>query len=192
MLRDVGGMDSWEFNKIAGAVLTAVLLAFGAGTVAEVIHGGLSDGKKGKPGYELPVTAPAKGGAPAVAAPAFKFADVAGLLQAGSADNGRALFALCRACHTAEKDGKPLVGPNLWGVVGKAVASNAGFPRYSSALKGHTGTWTFEKLAVYLNDPRGAIPGNQMAFAGVKNSADLADLLVYLRTLSDNPVALPN
>ena len=184
-------MDSWEFNKIAGAVLAAVLLAFGAGTVAEIIHGGLSDGKKAKPGFELPVTEPAKGGAP-VAAVAFKFADVAGLLKAASADNGRSVFTPCRACHTAEKDGKPLVGPNLWGVVGKNVASSAGFPRYSFPLKAQPGPWTFEKLAVYLNDPRTAIPGNQMAFAGVKNNGDLADLLVYLRTLSDSPAPLPN
>ena len=131
MLEDVGGMDSWEFNKIAGAVLAAVLLAFGAGTVAEIIHGGHGDGKKAKPGFELPVTEPAKDGAPVAAAVAFKFTDVAGLLKAGSADNGRSIFAPCRACHTTEKDGKPLVGPNLWGIVGKNVASSAGFPRYS-------------------------------------------------------------
>lgn len=185
-------MDSWVFNKIAGAVLAALLVAFGAGTMAEILVGHGDKSKKAKPGYELPVAAATSGGTPAPAPAAFKFADVAPLLKTASAENGRAAFAPCRACHTVEKDGKPLVGPNLWGVLGKDIASNAGFPRYSAALKGQKGPWTFEKLAAYLNDPRTSIPGNQMAFAGVKSNADLADLLLYLRSLSDSPVALPN
>lgn len=183
-------MDSWEFNKIAGAVIGALLIAFGAGTLAEIMHSG--HGKTVKAGYELPVTV-STGGSTAAAAPAaFNFADVAPLLKAASAENGRNVFAPCRACHTADKDGKTLVGPNLYGVVGHKIGVNAGFPRYSAAMKGQAGEWSFDKLAAYLHDPRGAIPGNQMAYQGVKNNSDLADLLVYLRSLSDSPVPLPN
>lgn len=185
-------MDSWFFNKIAGGVLAALLVAFGSGTLAEIFGGHGDSAKKAKPGYELPVTAAPTGGTAAPAAAAFKFEDVAPLLKTASAENGRAAFAPCRACHTVEKDGKPLVGPNLWGIMGKDVASNANFPRYSNALKGQKGPWTFDKMAAYLNDPRTAIPGNQMAFAGVKNNADLADLLAFLRSLSDAPIPLPN
>ncbi len=186
-------MDSWFFNKIAGAVLSALLVAFGAGTLSEILHGGHGDSaKKAKPGYVLPVTVPQPSQLSAGAPAAFKFAEVAPLLKTASAESGRAAFAPCRACHTVEKDGRALVGPNLWGVMGKDIASSASFPRYSTALKGQKGAWTFEKLAAYLNDPRNAVPGNQMAFAGIKSNADLADLLVYLRTLSDTPVALPN
>ena len=90
-----------------------------------------------------------------------------------------------------DKGGKALVGPNLYGVVGRDIASNADFPKYSAALKGQKGPWTLDKLAAYLHDPRAAIPGNQMAFAGVKNNADLANLVLYLRSLSDSPVPLP-
>lgn len=191
-LEDLGGMlDSWEFNKIAGGVLSALLVAFGTGTLADIMHG--HGGKAAKPGYVLPVTDGGGGAATAAAAPvAFSFATVAPLLKTGSADNGRAVFAACRSCHTVDKGGKALVGPNLWGVVGKQAATSEGFPRYSNALKGVKAAWTYDKLAAYLNDPRTAVPGNQMAFAGVKSTSDLADLLLYLRTLSDSPVALPN
>ncbi len=187
-------MDSWFFNKIAGAVLAALLVAFGSGTLSGIVGGGGHGdaNHKAKPGYALPVTTGAATTTAAAAPAAFKFSDIAPMLKTASAENGRAAFAPCRACHTVDKDGKALVGPNLYGVMGRDVASNAGFPRYSNALKGAKGSWTFEKMAAYLHDPRGAIPGNQMAFAGVKNNADLADLLVYLRTLSDSPQPLPN
>jgi len=182
-----GGMNTWYFNKIAGAVLCALLIAFGAGTLADIMR----PHHASKPGYVLPVKdAPASG--PAAAAPAFSFAEIAPLLKTSNAEDGRAAFAPCRACHTTDKGGKPLVGPNLWGVLGRDIATNPDFPRYSSALKGHKGQWTLENLAAYLHDPRGTIPGNQMAFLGVKSNPDLANLLMYLRSLSDSPVALPN
>jgi cytochrome c len=186
-------MDTWEFNKIAGGVLSALLLAFGAGTVAEIVQGGHGgEAKHAKPGFELPVTADASGPGKAAAPAPFDAAEVLGMLKTATADNGRNVFAPCRACHTVDKDGKPLVGPNLWGVVGRKIGSSPTFPRYSAAMKSQQGEWTYEKLAAYLHDPRSAVPGNQMAFAGVKSNSDLADLLAYLRTLSDNPPPLPN
>ena len=183
-------MDSWYINKIAGAVLAALLIAFGAGTLAEIVRGGHGD-KKAKPGYELPVTVAPAGGAVA-AAPTFKFADVAPLLKGGSAESGQSVFAQCRSCHSVDKGGKALQGPNLWNVVGQKIGGTAGFSGYSPVLKAKEGNWTFEALATYLNNPIAAIPGNRMGFAGIKNNGDLADLLAYLRTLADSPVPLPN
>ncbi len=185
-------MDSWIFNKVAGAVIAALLVAFGTGTLTEILVGHGDASKKAKPGYALPMTAAAPSGAAAPAPAAFKFADLAPMLKTASAENGQAAFAPCRACHTVDKGGKALVGPNLYGVVGRDVATSATFTRYSAAFKGQKGPWTFEKLAGFLHDPRGTIPGNLMAYAGIKNNADLADLLVYLRSLSDAPAPLPN
>jgi cytochrome c len=58
-------------------------------------------------------------------------------------------------------------------------------------MKNKGGTWDYEHLATYLHDPKGAIPGNKMAFPGIKDNAELADVIVYLRKLSDNPPPLP-
>ena len=184
-------MDSMEFNKIAGGVLAALLIGLGSGTVADIFKGG-GHGGHAKVGYELPVKEAAAGGTTGPAAAPFSFAAISGQLKTASAESGQAAFKKCSSCHTPDKDGKPGTGPNLWNIVGRDVASNAAFPRYSPAMKGKGGQWSFETLAGYLHDPRGYLPGNQMAFAGIKSNDELADLLVYLRTLSDKPVALPN
>ena len=188
-------MDSFDFNKLAGGVLSALLLAFGSGTIGEMFggggHGGGHGDDHGKPGYVLPVTGGSGGGAAAKADEAFNPATVLAALKTASAENGQDVFKRCTACHTPDKDGKPGTGPNLWGIVGRGVGTSATFPRYSAALKGKGGNWDFQMLASYLNDPKATIPGNQMAFAGVKTASELSDLLAYLRTLSDKPVALP-
>jgi cytochrome c len=178
-------MDSFELNKIAGAVLTAALVIFGGRTLMDIAGADHAV----KPGYVLPKSAPAGGGAAASAG--FKFTDVATLLPKGNAESGQDSFKKCLACHAPEKGGANKVGPPLWGVIGKKVGDAPGFA-YSDAVKSKGGTWTWEALATYLNDPRGAIPGNKMAFAGIKDTAELADLLVYMRKLSDAPAPLPN
>ena len=187
-------MDSFEFNKMAGALLSALLLAFGGGTIAEIFTGGGHDGAHGdghgKPGYELPQLAAAATGGGASEAK-FDPAQVLSAVKTASAESGQGVFKSCSACHTPDKDGKPGTGPNLWGIIGRPVASSPTFTRYSPAMKGKGGNWTFDAITTYLHDPRATVPGNQMAFAGVKNNDDLADLLAYLRTLNDKPVALP-
>ena len=141
----------------------------------------------------MPCRTPATSGARNVLRmAAFSFATIAPQLKTASAENGQAVFKSCAACHTPDKDGKAGTGPNLWGIIGRPVASSSGFPRYSAAMKGKGGNWSFEALAPYLHDPRAVVPGTQMAFAGVKSNDDLADLLAYLRTLSDSPAPLPN
>lgn len=181
-------MDTWEFNKIAGAVLAALLLMFGSATFIEI----QTSHKPEKPGFVLPVetaAAPAEG---TQAAPAgVDFAEVAGLLKNASAENGKATFKRCTTCHTPDKGGRNATGPNLWGVVGRPRASHEGF-NYSAAMKAKGGEWTYEELANFVHNPKGYIPGNKMAFAGIKDNAELADLLAYLRTLNDSPPPLPN
>jgi cytochrome c len=180
-------MDAFEVNKAVGAVLTALLVIVSSKTALDIVY---REHKPEKPGWALPITEVATSpGSKAPAAP-FEAGKVLALLAKANPDSGQDVFKKCLQCHTPNKDGKNLTGPNLWGIVGRQRAARPGFP-YSDAMKNHPGNWTFEELAKYLHDPKADIPGNKMAFVGVKDDAELADLLVYLRKLSDSPPPLP-
>jgi cytochrome c len=181
-------MDAFEVNKTIGAVLTAMLVIASSKTVLDIVY---REHKPEKPGWALPITEGPASTAPKPPAAPFEVAKVIALLPKANPDGGQDSFKKCLQCHTPNKGGKILTGPNLWGIVGRARAAQPGFP-YSEAMKKHPGSWTFEELAKYLHDPKADIPGNKMAFAGVKDDAELADLLVYLRKLADSPAPLPN
>jgi cytochrome c len=110
-------------------------------------------------------------------------AAAAGSASAADANAGKGVFtAQCSVCHTATKGGPALVGPNLYGVVGRAAGSLSNFA-YSPAIKASGITWTNAKLAQYLAAPAATIPGNKMPYAGLKPQAKLDDLIAYLDTL---------
>ena len=183
-------MDSFEFNKVAGGVLSALLFMFGVPELSAMMKGHGNDHGHGK-GYELPMpknTGNTGGGAPA--ADAFTFEKVAVALGKANADAGKEVFKACTQCHTDDKGGANKLGPNLYGIVGRDIGKHAGFT-YSPAVVEKGGKWTWEHLASYLHDPKGYIPGNRMSYAGVKDVAELADLLAYLRTRADAPAPLP-
>jgi cytochrome c len=180
-------MDAFEINKIIGAVLSALLLIIGSKTALDIVY---REHKAEKPGWALPITEVSHSATPQKAAEPFDAKHVLALLPKASADGGKDVFKRCLQCHTPEKGGPNRVGPNLFGVVGRKAGTHAGFP-YSEAMKAHAADWSWTELAAYLHDPKAAIPGNKMAFAGVKDNAELADLLAYMRSLSDSPPPLP-
>ncbi|XWZ92473.1 cytochrome c family protein [Azospirillum sp. B2RO_4] len=103
--------------------------------------------------------------------------------QAADAAAGKTVFNVCKACHTIEAGGPNRVGPNLHGIVGRKAGTHDGFS-YSAAMKDSGITWDEAKLNEYLKDPKATVPGNKMAFAGVKDDAKRADLIAYLASES--------
>lgn len=117
-------------------------------------------------------------------------ADLGTLLAAADPARGESVGKVCASCHTFEQGGPNRVGPNLWAIVGRPVASTPGFA-YSDALAGHAGAWTYEQLDAYLESPARAIPGNKMSYAGLRNPRSRANLLAWLGTLNRTPAPFP-
>lgn len=115
---------------------------------------------------------------------------IEGRLAAADVAAGKNVFLQCAACHVATPDAGVTIGPNLWNIVGREIAAAPGF-EYSESLKQVAGKWDFETLNVYLFDPKLLAPEGRMPFPGVKSTNERAQLIAYLRTLSDQPVALP-
>ena len=133
----------------------------------------------------------ARAAPPPVAAPrpAPGPVDLGALLAGADVNTGKAKAQACAACHDFTRGGPDRIGPNLWGVVGRNVASRPGFA-YSTAMTAQQGAWDYDRLFAYLASPARAVPGNKMGFAGFPNPQDRAAVIRYLATLGDSPPAL--
>jgi cytochrome c len=177
-------MNSFELNKVLGAILGTCLITLALNIGAGAIF---APEKPAKPGYAI---AAKEKGSGDNAAPAAPEQPIETLLASASIEKGQNTAKQCQACHTLEKGGPNRVGPNLWGIVGRPRASEAGFS-YSPAMKAKGGTWTFDELNKFLANPRGYITGTAMTFAGLSREQQRADVIDYLHTLSDSPLPLP-
>ena len=171
-------MDSYRINKILGLVLGTLLFL----QAIRIVDAMFIPGKVAKPGSEVAV----KEEQPA-AAGAQSFDS---LLVSASAERGAEIAKQCQVCHNVEEGQGPKIGPDLYGVVDRPVASIGGF-NYTAALKAKGGKWTFAALNKWLTNPRADVPGTAMTFAGLSSEKQRADVIAYLDTLSKNPVPLP-
>lgn len=180
-------MSLFEWNKIIGAILMTVL----ATKVIDVTGDALVAPREPKknvyvvPGAaEAPITEPP-------AAPVQQALETIGpLLSSADVETGRKAARTCAVCHSFDKEGPKKVGPNLWNIVNAKKARSAEFA-YSASLSKAGGAWSYEELNAYLANPKQAIPGTKMTFAGLKKASDRAAVIAYLRSLSDAPAPLP-
>jgi cytochrome c len=178
-------MDSFELNKILGAVLGTCLILLSLNIAAGALF---TAHNPEKPGFEVAVKEEAASGPVGEQAPVDKPLPV----RFASADisRGENSAKKCAACHTFGKGEPNRVGPNLYGVVGRPKHSEAGF-NYTAAMKGQQGNWTPDDLDKYLTNPRGVVPGTAMTFAGLPRGQERADVIAFLNSKSDKPEELP-
>jgi len=169
-------------NTIIGWVLFAGISALGLSVVTgEYFHAERPE----KMGYKVEGVVEEAGDG---AAPAEQ--PIEAYLAKADPAKGADVFKKCGACHSDQKSGPNQIGPQLWDVVGRPRASEAGFA-YSDALKGKTGAWDWDSLGAWLKSPRTFAPGTKMTFAGLSDPQERADVIAYLNTQSDAPKPLP-
>ena len=179
-------MNGLELNKIAAAILVAGIIAMVAGILSEALY---EPEKPKARGYSVDV--PAGGTDASAQAAAPKEVELGLLLASASIDKGKDITKKCATCHSFGKGEANKIGPNLYGVVGGPHAHKEDFA-YSDAMKSlHDQKWDIESLYHFINSPQAGVKGTKMAFAGIKDPKDLADVLAYLNSNSDSPKALP-
>ena len=166
-----------RFNTIAGWILFSGIVALGLSilsgmyfkadkhheveTPGFVIEGGGDEGKTEGP-------------------------SLASLLAVADPAKGEAVFAKCMSCHTIDQGGANGIGPNLFGVVGDAIAEGRGGFAFSDGLKGKGGQWSFENLDAWLKNPRAFADGTKMSFAGLSSAEDRANVIAFLNSKGSN------
>lgn len=181
-------MNSFELNKIAGAILFALVAFFGLNVLSDIIFAPHEGQERG---YEIEIAGDDEGDADE-AEEEVKVVSIEELLTSASAEDGAKQAKKCASCHTFDQGGKNKTGPALWGIVGRAPASHEGFA-YSSAMKEFAAAnpeWSYEQLNEFIKAPKKHVEGTSMSYAGVKKDKPRADLIAYLRSLSDNPVPI--
>ena len=182
-------MSSFEFNKILAAIILALVVVVIIGKIGDVIMNTEKTDLK-ETAYKIDIPKVAVSTAVSSATASEIIEPISALLATASLEQGTKIYKKCGACHNYEKGSKSKIGPSLWNIINRLKASSESFT-YSNALAEFGGNWTYEELNNFLYKPKEYIKGTKMNFAGLKKAKDRADLIMWLRQQSDNPVPLP-
>ena len=179
-------MDSFELNKIIGAILLTALIVIGLGKFTDILF---QVEKPKQSAYKI------EGLEEAVTSLKLEQkveerVDIAQLLSMGDLNHGEKVFKKCSACHMVASDGKNMIGPNLWSVIGRTAGSVSDY-KYSKAMLAYGKEWTFEEMNSYLIKPQAYVKGTKMAFAGLRKEKDRASVILFMNSKSSNPKPLP-
>ena len=181
-------MDSFEINKIIAAVLLTALIVIGIGKFADILFY-VEKPKESAykiEGLEVATTGVSKEKETKV----VQAVDIKALLAMGDLSHGEKVFKKCTACHQIADGGKNMIGPNLWGVIGRTAGSISDY-KYSKAMVAYGKEWSFEEMNSYLIKPQAYIKGTKMAFAGLRKEKDRASVILFMNSKSSSPKPLP-
>ncbi len=180
-------MDSFEINKIIAAILLTALIIIGIGKFTDFLF---YVKKPEVSAYKIDGLESAPSSAETSEAKKEEKVDIVKLLAMGDLAHGQKVFKKCSACHMIASDGKNMIGPNLWGVIGRQAGSIGDY-KYSKAMVAYAKEWTFEEMNAYLIKPQAYIKGTKMAFAGLRKEKDRASVILFMNSKSSNPKPLP-
>ena len=183
-------MDSFEINKIIAAILLTALIIIGIGKFTDILF---HVEKPKVSAYKVEglesVSASIDSGDSKSTEKVIEV-NIEQLLALGDLAHGQKVFKKCSACHMIASDGKNMIGPNLWGVIGRQAGSIGDY-KYSKAMVAYGKEWTFKEMNAYLIKPQAYIKGTKMAFAGLRKEKDRASVILFMNSKSSNPRPLP-
>ena len=184
----IKNMDSFELNKIIGAVLLTALIIIGIGKFTDILFHVEKPKESAYKVEGLEVASTTASGQEA--AKVVEAVDIKALLAMGDLAHGEKVFKKCTACHMIAAGGKNMIGPNLWSVIGRQAGVVSDY-KYSKAMVAYGKEWTFEEMNSYLIKPQAYIKGTKMAFAGLRKEKDRASVILYMNSKSSSPKPLP-
>ena len=182
-------MDSFEINKIIAAVLLTALIIIGIGKFTDILF---YVEKPKETAYKIDGLEVASSGTSSESAETkvVEVVDIKALLAMGDLAHGEKVFKKCTACHQIAANGKNMIGPNLWGVIGRTAGSVSDY-KYSKAMVAYGKEWSFEEMNSYLIKPQAYVKGTKMAFAGLRKEKDRASVILFMNSKSNTPKQLP-
>ncbi len=183
-------MDSFELNKIIAAVLLTALIIIGIGKFTDILFYVEKPEQSAYKVEGLEVASTSSSNVKDTSQKELEIVDIKALLAMGDLAHGEKVFKKCSACHMIAAGGKNMIGPNLWGVIGRTAGSVNDY-KYSKAMVAYAKEWSFEEMNSYLIKPQAYIKGTKMAFAGLRKEKDRASVILYMNSKADNPKPLP-